>query len=156
MGDRAAAQELRWKTNEATLDAGLLRDPIARRPDFSEFDVLDKAFAYASSSPQKHRALTLFLSWPRLDLAAKLVLDHREKWEGRHCEALRPAAEALEPDHPMAATILYRVLLDDILERARSPADGHAARYLEKLDRLGVDEHDTSPVELHQTYRAAL
>jgi hypothetical protein len=34
------------------------------------------------------------------------------------------AAETLEPDHPLAATILYRALLDDILNRARSPAYG--------------------------------
>jgi hypothetical protein len=44
--------------------------------------------------------------------------------EGRHYEALLAAAETLEPDHPLAATILYRALLDDILNRARSPAYG--------------------------------
>ncbi len=155
MGDRAAAQDLRWKTFEATLDAGLLRDHIARLPDFSEFDVIDEAFAHAMNSPQKYRAAALFLSWPRLDLAAKLVLDRREDWEGRHYEVLLPAAEALEPDHPIAATILYRVLLDDILDRARSPAYGHAARYLQKLDMLAV-EGCASPVEAHQSYRAGL
>jgi hypothetical protein len=34
------------------------------------------------------------------------------------------AAEILEHDHPPAATILYRALLDDILNQARSPAYG--------------------------------
>ena len=48
------------------------------------------------------------------------------------------ATEQLEPDHPVAATILYRALLDDILDRARSPAYRHAARYLEKLDALSA------------------
>jgi hypothetical protein len=155
MGDRDASQDLRWTTFESTLDARLLRDHIRHLPDFSEFDVLDKGFAHAMSSPQKYRALAFFLSWPRLDLAAKLVLDRREDWEGRHYEVLLPAAEALEPDHPVAATILYRVLLDDILDRARSPAYGHAARYLQKLDVLAVVEC-ASPVEAHQSYRAAL
>jgi hypothetical protein len=49
--------------------------------------------------------LAFFLDWPRLDLAAKLVVNRRAEWEGRHYEALLAAAETLEPDHPVAATI---------------------------------------------------
>jgi hypothetical protein len=43
MGDRTTAQDLRWKTFETTLDIGMLRDHIARLPDFAEFDVLEDA-----------------------------------------------------------------------------------------------------------------
>jgi hypothetical protein len=75
---------------------------------------------------------------------------------GRHYEALVAAAETLEPDHPMAATILYRALLDDILNRARSPAYGHAARYLEKLDALAAHGDAASSIDPHHAYRAAL
>jgi hypothetical protein len=35
MGDRTTAQNLRWKTFETTLDIGMLRDHIARLPDFA-------------------------------------------------------------------------------------------------------------------------
>ncbi len=156
MGDRTPAQDLRWKTFETTLDIGILRDHIARLPDFAEFDVLDKAFAHAIGFEHKYRALAFFLNWPRLDLAAKLVVDRRADWEGRHYEALLAAAEALEPDHPLAATILYRALLDDILNRARSPAYGHAARYLEKLDALAAHGDAASSIDPHHAYRAAL
>ncbi|WP_407340787.1 DUF6880 family protein [Methylocapsa polymorpha] len=38
------------------------------------------------------------------------------------------AAETLEPDHPAAASILCRVLIDDTLDRARSSAHGHACQ----------------------------
>ena len=156
MGDRPAAQDLRWKTFEATLDAGMLRDHIAHLPDFAEFDVLDKAFAHAIAFEQKYRALAFFLNWPHLDLAAKLVLDRRAEWEGRYYEPLSAAAAQLEPDHPVAATILYRALLDDILDRARSPAYGHAARYLEKLDALAALGDAASSIDPHETYRAAV
>jgi len=156
MGERAAAQDLRWKTFESTLDAGMLRDHIASLPDFAEFEVLDKAFAHAIAFAQKYRALAFFLNWPRLDLAAKLVADRRGRWEGRHYEPLLAAAEELEPDHPAAATILYRALLDDILDRARSPAYGHAARYLEKLEALAAHDGAASASDPHETYRAAL
>src|ERR1700730_5132022 len=114
----------------------MLRDHIAPLPGLAEFDVLDKAFAHAIGFEEKYRALAFFLNWPRLDLAARLVVDRRAEWESRHYDALLAAAKALEPDHPVAATILYRALLDDILNRARSPAYGHAARYLETLDAI--------------------
>ena len=156
MGDRTTAQDLGWKTFEMTLDIGMLRDHIARLPDFAEFDVLDKAFAHAIGFEQKYRALVFFLNWPRLDLASRLVVDRRAEWEGRHYEVLLAAAEPLEPDHPLAATILYRALLDDILNRARSPAYGHAARYLEKLDALAAHGDVASSIDPHHTYCAAL
>ena len=156
MGDRTTAQDLRWKTFETSLDIGMLRDHIARLPDFAEFDVLDKAFAHAIAFEQKYCALAFFLNWPRLDLAAKLVLDRRAEWKGRHYEALLAAAETLEPDHPVAATILYRALLDDILNRARSPAYGHAARYLETLDAIAAHGDPASSIDPHHAYRAAL
>jgi hypothetical protein len=156
MGERAAAQELRWKTFEATLDAAILRDHLAHLADFEEFDALDKAFAFAFGEKQKYRALSFFLTWPRLDFAAKLVIERREGWEGRHYEILSAAAQTLEPDHPLAATILYRALLDDILSRARSPACGHGARYLDRLHALAAQKDSSWPIDSPQTYRAAL
>jgi hypothetical protein len=56
---------------------------------------------------------------------------------------------------PLTATILY-ALLDDILNRARSPAYGHAARYLEKLDALAAHGDAASSIDPHHAYRAAL
>jgi len=99
MDDRPAAQDLRWKAFETTLDIGMLRDHVAHLPDFAEFDALDKAFAHANGFEQKYRALAFFLGWPRLDLAAKLVVKWRAEWEGRYYAPLLAAAEALEPDH---------------------------------------------------------
>jgi hypothetical protein len=57
---------------------------------------------------------------------------------------LLPAAKMLEANHPLAATILYRTLLNDILDRLRSPAYGHAARYLAKLEVLASHEDDSA------------
>jgi len=156
MGDRVAAQELRWRSFEKLLDVDMLRDHLGHLGDFEEFDVLDKAFAHVLGAQQKYRALSFFLSWPRLDLAAKLVVERRGEWEGRHYEILAAAAEALEPDHPLAATILYRALLDDILDRARSPAYPHAARYLKKLDALSEGEDPSWPIDPQRAYRLAL
>ena len=156
LGRKNEAQDLRWRTFEATLDADILRDHVAQLGDFEEFDALERAFGYAASHTDQHRALGFFLEWPRLDLAAKLVLARRDTWAGQHYGLLVPAAEALEHDHPVAATVLYRALLDDILARARSPAYGHAARYLAKLADLDTMDLAVGGLSGHEAYRAGL
>ncbi len=72
-----------------------------------------------------------------------------------HYEVLAPAAEALEEGHAVAATILYRALIDDVLSRGRSQAYGHAARHLAQLDLMAA-EIAGSTLEPHEAYRAAL
>ena len=154
--DTEAAQRLRWATFEASLDVDLLRAYVAALPDFEDEEALDRAFAHVAAHPQRYRALAFFLAWPRLDLASRLVLRHAGSWEGRYYEVLAPAAETLEHDHPVAATVLYRALIDDILARARSPAYGHAARYLTRLALIHVDEVAASGLVAHGAYRDAL
>jgi hypothetical protein len=155
-GQRDAAQDLRWRTFEATLADDMLREYVSHLPDFEDFDALERAFAFAEAHPHRYRSLGFFLAWPRIDLAGKLVLDHRGTWDDRHYGMLVSAAEALEHDHPAAATVLYRALIDDILARARSPAYGHAARYLAKLDAMSVGEVAAAGLSDHQAYRADL
>ena len=88
LGRKPEAQDLRWRTFESALDAEILRNYVAQLGDFEEFDALDRAFASAAAHADQHRALAFFLAWPRLDLAAKLVLARRNAW-GR--TALWPA-----------------------------------------------------------------
>ena len=156
LGRKTEAQDLRWRTFEGSLDVEILRDYVAQLGDFEEFDALDRAFASAAAHADQHRALAFFLAWPRLDLAATLVLACRETWAGQHYGLLVPGAEALEHDHPAAATVLYRTLLDDILDRGRSPAYGHAARYLGRLGDLSTEVTASAGLVDHDVYRAGL
>lgn len=160
MKDRAAAQALRWRGFEATLDAGLLRDYINKLDDFQEFDELDRAFAVVAASKDPYTALDFFIRWPRHDLAASLVLARRSEWKGAYYDVLSDAALALEESFPLAATLLYRVLLDDILGRGVSAAYGHGARYLARLTALaprietwpGMDNHTTYALRLRKDH----
>lgn len=136
LGDGQAAQTLRWSAYEESLNAGILRDYIAALPDFEEFEALDRAFAHALASSRRYQALALFMEWPRLDLAAQLVVRDQGEWDGGQYYLLPPIAQALEHEYPVAATVIYRALIDNILARARSKAYGHAARYLAKLAAL--------------------
>mgnify|MGYP000954318268 CR=1 FL=1 len=165
LGERQAAQALRWSTYEESLSVSVLRDYIAALPDFEEFAALDRAFAYALTSSRRYQALALFMEWPRLDLAAQLVVKDQGEWDGGQYYILPPIAQALEHEYPVAATVIYRALIDNILSRARSKAYGHAARYLariaaltqcdtsvQSINKAGLGDHDTYLLSLQNTH----
>ncbi|SNS59362.1 DUF6880 family protein [Antarctobacter heliothermus] len=158
LGDAPAAQALRWRCFEATLSAGTLRDYLAQLPDFEDVEAEDRAHAYALEKAAPEAALQFFLDWPRTDLTAKLIVMHPDRWDGSDWHILPKVAELLEHDHPLAATVLYRALLDNILARARSKVYGHGATYLRKLALLAEDADAARPGEMagHATYLAEL
>ena len=136
MNDHPAAQALRWAAFEATLHAPTLRDYLRKLEDFIEYEEQERAFAVAEAFRHPYVALSFFVEWPCLDRTASLVLTRRGQWDGRHYGVLGEAAAALEEKYPLAATVLYRALVDDILARAKSPAYGHGARHLARLEAL--------------------
>lgn len=136
LGEKEAAQALRWATFEQTLDVEVLRVYIGKLDDFEEFEALDKAFAHALASKARYRALAFLCEWPHLGHAAKLVLGSNAHWDGQHYEVIAPAADRLREEQPLAASILYRAMVENILANSRSLAYGHAARYLGILDEL--------------------
>jgi hypothetical protein len=69
---------------------------------------------------------------------------------------LAEAASLLEADYPLAATVLYRALLDDILGRGHSAAYSHGARHLAKLRDIAGAVPDDSGIEDHAAYLLGL
>ncbi len=159
LGEQEAALKLLWSSFEASLSPKLLRIYIKKLPDFEDFDALDKAFAHVGHAKSIYQALQFFLEWPKLDLAGDLVLRNCERWDGAYYRSLAPAALILEQsDQPLAATILYRALLDGILLRSHSKAYGYGAEYLEKLDELAKQEvvAEATAFQSHTNYRLSL
>jgi len=156
LGERAEARALRWKLFEETLDPDALCEHLAHLPDFEDVDAFDAAFAHALASPLIYAALRFLIEWPRLDLAERLVAERRAEWDGRRYEILAPAAEALAASHPLGATILYRALIDSILDRGQSLAYPHAARYTAELEALAQREDPNWPIDPARTYQAEL
>lgn len=158
LGDRIAAQTLRWSAFEQSLDATILRDYLDALPEFEDVEALDRAFAHVLASETIDTALVFLSEWPKPDLAARLVIARQADWNGSQYHILPPVADALADGYPLAATILYRALLDDILTRARAKAYPHAARYLATLDRLAAcaDAGPFGDLLPHTRYREAL
>jgi len=104
-GHRQEAHDLRWSLFERDLSAPVLRDYLARLPDFDDVEALDRAFAHATGHPDFDAAMNLLMDWPAHREAAALVL-------ARPREARRPRpmsadwATRLAQRYPEAAEIL--------------------------------------------------
>jgi uncharacterized protein DUF6880 len=144
LGENSAAQVLRWRCFENSLNVDVLHDYLRALADFEDVDALDNAFAHALKHKQPQAALQFFLAWPRLDHAARLIVENFRSWSGADYYTLPKVAETLEHEYPLASTILYRALLDDILTRARSKAYRYGAKYLKQLETLAA-ESDAGP-----------
>lgn len=154
------AAALLWHGFEATLSTELLRAHIKMLPDFENADAEDRAIQVARDHPNSMAALAFLMAWPRPDEAATLIIAHEDRWDGGDWYALPDFADTLRHDHPVAATILYRKLLDSILARARSKAYGHAARYLATLGAIAkaaeADPDRPGSLAPHEDYVAQI
>jgi hypothetical protein len=56
----------------------------------------------------------------------------------------------------LCASLIYRALLDSILERGRSKAYIHGAEYLKRLDKLSESISNWNGFSDHEAYRAGL
>ena len=156
LGRADEAQALRWARFARELDAPMLRVYLTKLPDFEDEEALQRALDLAEAFPQPHRALGFLVGWPDLNRAARLVIARPALWQSDQYPVLGPAADALAQNHPLAATILYRRLLDGILGTGRSAAYPHGARYLAELDGLAVRLEADAISPAPEAYRATL
>ena len=104
-GRREEAQVLRWDLFERDLSAPVLRDYLARLPDFDDVEALDRAFAYATVHPDFEAAMRLLMDWPAHREAASLALARPR--EARNVGSMAAEwASRLAQRFPEAADIL--------------------------------------------------
>jgi len=86
-----------------------------------------------------------------------LVMAGTKSLNGHFYETLLPMAKAMESEGRMlAAYVIYRALLESILERKFYKAYPHAARYLVKLDFLAAEIEDWQDLGEHGMYHVWL
>ncbi|MCD4688093.1 MAG: hypothetical protein K8R55_02025 [Desulfuromonadaceae bacterium] len=92
-----------------------------------------------------------------LDEAEGYLLERVAQLNGDYYYQLLPLAEVMEAEErALVATVLYRALLDSILQRAQTKTYPHGVRYLKKLDRLAMSVADWQAIEDHGVYREHL
>jgi len=153
---KAEAQDMRWSCFERVLSTDHLRDYLRQLPDFDDVEAEGKALAFAQRFKNPHRALYFLVDWPALDNAAKLVATRTKEIDGNWYEVLSPAAQALAGKYPLAATLLFRAMIDFTLMNARTSRYKHAARHFLDCAGLAGQIEDFGEVETHQSYATRL
>ena len=84
------------------------------------------------------------------------MLQGADQLDGDHYDILIPAAEALAGEHPLAATLALRSMIDFSLRNSRSSRYRHAARHLLDCSSLSSAIADFGQFEPHDAYEARL
>jgi hypothetical protein len=136
LGHSGEAQALRWSEFERGLRAEPLRAYLKRLSDFADVEKEEEALDRVVVHPDVHAALVFLTTWPDLRRAGALVRARFDAIDGNGYWTLTPAAERLENKEPLAASLLYRRMIDFTLDHGRSKRYGHAARHLLSCARL--------------------
>ena len=93
----------------------------------------------------------------RLDDASEYLFRYRDQLDGNLYQFLLPLAKALEEGRRfLGAVLVYRSLLESILDRAQSRYYHHGVRYLKKLDVLSPSVKDWRGLPSHEDYKESL
>ena len=155
-GEPEKAQQIRWDSFEKRLLADRLRDYLKRLPDFDDVLAEEEAMAHALTFSNMMSALDFFIEWPAHDHAAKLIAQRHTEIDGNAYYLLTPAARALEGNHPLAAMLLRRAMINDTLDRAKSTRYRHAARHLVECQSLDSAIPDYADLGDHAAFLASL
>ena len=132
----AEAQQLRWRFALLRLSSQHLRQYLKRLPAFEDGEAQEKALDLVLQHPYLGPALEFLHQWPDRRRCASLILARPAELDCADEKLLAAVAEALEADQPLAATLCLRVLIESILEQARSNRYRHAVRHLASCRRL--------------------
>ena len=136
LGRKDEAREILW--HEFADYPSMFRfEPIlALTPDEDKAEARQRAAALAESHRSAEQAAYFLVQMNELGRAARLVQQRLGEISGTSYGTVAEVAQALAQSHPSRAWSLYRILLLDILERARSKAYHHAADYLMQMEEL--------------------
>jgi uncharacterized protein DUF6880 len=156
LGRAEEAQALRWSEFERGLRAEPLRAYLQRLSDFVDVEKEEEALDLVAAHPDVQGALAFLTAWPDLRRAGALVRARLDGIDGNCWWTLTPAAERLENKEPLAASLLYRRMIDFTLDHGRSQRYGHASRHLLSCAALAPLVTDWQRHQQHAEYAASL
>ena len=151
-GEYEKAQDERLSWFEKTLNVETYGQILKNaKPEFKEKfpqNAIQKAFDY----PNAHTGLNFLIQINEFESAAKFVYGSHDKIQGKLYAILRPAADTLKEASPLAATILYRKLLEAVLQEAKSKYYVYAAKDLVMCSKLDLKIDDWRGWNNHKIY----
>lgn len=151
------AQAARWDCFTQTLQGSYLKDYLHELPDFEDVEAEQRAIALAAATTDAVQGLHFLLSWPTATAeAARLLLERQEEFGDDHYDLFSAAAERLSADHPLAATVALRSMVDFTLSKGRSSRYRYAAEHLHSCQLLSQRISDWGAITPHAPYIDAI
>ena len=93
----------------------------------------------------------------KIDEAESYLLDRADQIDGDLYLSLLPLAQTMETEErSIAASVIYRSLLNSILDRGFTKAYSYGAQYLKKLDTMAASITDWGNFEIHDVYKGRI
>ena len=136
------------------------RQVIAEANPAQQAHMRKRAFELADQQSDIIMAIDLWLEIEAFERANQVAIDRQQEFDEMHYTTLTQWLKRLPDDTNLIRVMIYRSLLNDILDNDRSMAYSHAARYYKHLVKLDafVDRSDQGYHSLsnHQDYVKAL
>ncbi|HQT91447.1 MAG TPA: hypothetical protein PL001_05410, partial [Candidatus Kryptobacter bacterium] len=158
LGREKEAAETAWRIFRRSRHEETFEQLLEVVGSVSRQDLLDEEAKIILQSNEVDYTDAEFLIWcGKVEEAETYLLSHVSEIDGGYYGSILPLAEAMEHEERcLAATVLYRALLESILARAISKYYGYGVRYLRKLDELAPRVRTWKKVTPHDKYFSQL
>lgn len=158
LGEKVRAEDIAWRIfRRSRSEAGLslLLDVIG---ESKRLRVIENEIEQILQSPElDYVAAKFMMEMERLDDAERYITERSDQLNGDYYYKLLPWAKAFEKQGRfLAASVIYRALLESILRRAKSKYYTYGVRYLRKLDELAPKIIDWGRLPGHDDYKVNL
>lgn len=157
-GNREKLTETAWRIFYRLRSADTLKALLeVIGSDKKEKVVDDEVLHILQSEMLSYTDAEFLIAVGRMQEAEQYILGRTAQLNGNLYTILLPLAEAFEKNSQIiAASVIYRSLLNSLLSRGLSQYYTHAVRYLKKLDDLSGKVTDWKNVSSHAAYFAEL
>jgi hypothetical protein len=150
----AQNERIAWFENSLSADTYgqiLSHAKATFKEDFKKKSI-KKAFEFADP----HIAITFFAEIQEFDELAKFVRVRINELHGRIYYTLRPVANLLRDIDPLASTLVYRKLIESVLEEAKSKYYNFAAKDLLMCKILSTKITEWQNFQDHEAYHKSI
>lgn len=158
LGQRKKLAEVAWRIFHAYRSEETLADLLsAIGEERRERVIEEEARAILQTQEVSYSAASFLIDVGRMDDAESYLVERAGELNGDFYSSLLPLAQVMEDDgRELAATVIYRALLDSILRRGQSKYYHYGVRYLKRLDALSHGVRNWGDVSDHSTYMSKL
>lgn len=157
LGRFEESSPIRQRMFERTLSDFHFQRWLEHLPEPARAEAVAHARQLALAHDDLTAAATLLLQLGDPAAAEDRLLTEPGRIDGNDYGRLVPLAKALRADEcPRGETVVYRALLNGILERAYARAYGHAARYWARLGEIAGSSVGLLPLPSHEEFEAEI